>query len=270
MEQIKNRFAYPLILLKQLVKTDFKLRYQGSVLGYLWSLLRPLSLFTILYMVFVNFLKLDSGTPYYASYLLLGIVLWNFFAEITVGSVGSIVGKGDLLRKINFPRYVIVLASSVSAFINLLFNMIVIGILMAIQHVDISIYALLAPLLLIELYLFALGLAFLLSALYVKLRDLNYIWEVIMQAGFYATPIIYPFSKILLENETVAKILIMNPVAQIIQDMRYILITQRTETVSTVFGSFIYTLIPLSIVVVTFILCARYFRNKAKYFAEEV
>ena len=113
----KNR-----ILLSELVRTDFKLRYQGSVLGYAWSLLRPLMLFLILYIVFVKFLKLGTGIPNYPIYLLLGIVMWSFFAEMTSLSLSSIVGRGDLIRKIRIPRWIIVLSSSVTAVINLFLN----------------------------------------------------------------------------------------------------------------------------------------------------
>ncbi|MGK2896606.1 MAG: ABC transporter permease, partial [Candidatus Saccharimonadales bacterium] len=117
--KLYQRYRYSLILLKELVITEFKLRYQGSVLGYLWSLLKPLFLFTILYFVFVFFLRVGSDIPHWPVALLLGIVLWNFFGEITNNGLGSIVGRGDVIRKINFPKYVIVLASSISAFINL-------------------------------------------------------------------------------------------------------------------------------------------------------
>src|SRR3954464_10178150 len=90
-------------LLSELVRTDFKLRYQGSVLGYAWSLLRPLMLFVILYAVFVKVLKTGGGIPHFPIYLLLGIVIWNFFLEMTTQSLGSIVGRGDLIRKISIP-----------------------------------------------------------------------------------------------------------------------------------------------------------------------
>src|SRR3981081_1309190 len=97
-------------LLSELVRTDFKLRYQNSALGYAWSLLRPLLLFLILYVVFVRFLKLGTGVEHYPVYLLLGIVIWNFFTEMTVQSLGSIVARGDLIRKIRIPRWIIVLS----------------------------------------------------------------------------------------------------------------------------------------------------------------
>jgi len=91
------------VLLAELVRTDFKLRYQGSVLGYTWSLLRPLLLFSILYLVFIKFLKVNYGVPHSAVYLLLGIVLWNFFLEVTSGSLSSIVARGDLIRRLKYP-----------------------------------------------------------------------------------------------------------------------------------------------------------------------
>jgi ABC-2 type transport system permease protein len=124
-------------LISELVRTDFKLRYQGSVLGYAWSLLRPLLLFVILYIVFVKFLKLGTGIPHFPVYLLLGIVIWNFFVEMTVQSLGSIVGRGDLIRKIRIPRWTIVFSSSISALINFFLNLIVIAIFMLINHVDV-------------------------------------------------------------------------------------------------------------------------------------
>src|ERR1700693_6306796 len=113
-------------LLSELVRTDFKLRYQGSILGYAWSLLRPLLIFLILYIVFVKFLKLGTGVPHYPVYLLLGIVFWNFFYEMTMQSLTSIVGRGDLIRKIRIPRWIIVVSSSVSALINFLLNLFVV------------------------------------------------------------------------------------------------------------------------------------------------
>src|SRR5881394_2372508 len=113
-------------LLAELVRTDFKLRYQGSLLGYAWSLLRPLLLFLILYIVFVKFLKLGKGIPHYPVSLLLGIVIWNFFSEMTSQSLTSIVGRGDLIRKIRIPRWIIVLSSSISALISLGLNLVVV------------------------------------------------------------------------------------------------------------------------------------------------
>jgi ABC-2 type transport system permease protein len=166
-EKSKTRFRYPAILLREIVKSDFKVRYQGSVLGYIWSLLRPLFMFAILYVIFGVFLKAKENIPHYPAYLLLGVLLWNFFAEITTGSVSAIVGKGDLIRKLNFPKYVIILAVSLSAFINLLLTLVVFSIVMAITHVDLTWAAIIILPLIVELYMLAIGLAFFLSALFV-------------------------------------------------------------------------------------------------------
>ncbi|MBS7346767.1 MAG: ABC transporter permease, partial [Candidatus Sacchiramonaceae bacterium] len=110
----KNR-----VLLYELVKTDFKLRYQGSFLGVLWSVLKPLMLFAVMYTVFVRFLKFTDGTPTYPIVLLLGISLWSFFTEATSVGMQSIVGRGDILRKINFPKYIIILSAMASSLISL-------------------------------------------------------------------------------------------------------------------------------------------------------
>lgn len=270
MKQLKQRYRYSLILLKQLVKTDFKIRYQGSVLGYLWTLLRPLALFTVLYVVFVKFLSVGDQVPYFAVYLLLGIVFWNFFVEVTTGSVGAIVGKGDLMRKLSFPRYVIIVAGSFSAFINLLINMLVVFFFMFLSGVPWRINGLLIVFPLFELFIFSLSVGLLLGALYVRFRDINYIWEVALQAGFYATPILYPISLVVAMSLPVAKILMLNPMAQMIQDARSFLVTSETQTISTIYGNEWARLIPVSIVLVTAVVAVRYFRKRAPYFAEEV
>lgn len=267
MDRIKQRYSYAIILLKQLVQTDFKLRYQGSVLGYIWSLLRPLALFVILYIVFAKFLRIGDAIPHFPVYLLLGIVLWNYFAEVTSGSVSAIVARGDLIRKLNFPKYVIVLAGSFSALINLVINFIVIGLFMILNNVDIHAEILWLPLIVFELFVFALALAFFLSAAFVRFRDISYIWEVVMQGAFYATPILYPLT---LVPVFAAKLLLLNPMAQIIQDARFVTVTNETVTISTLYSSGWYRLIPLGIAFVLVIVSALYFKRSSKSFAENV
>jgi ABC-2 type transport system permease protein len=255
-------------LLAELVRTDFKLRYQGSVLGYAWSLLRPLLLFLILYIVFVKFFNLGKGVPHFPVYLLLGIVIWNFFNEMTVQSLGSIVGRGDLIRKIRIPRWIIVLSSSISALINLFLNLLVVCVFLLANHVDLLRTTLWLPLILLEVYVFALGLSLFLSAAFVKYRDVGYIWEVILQAGFYLTPILYPLSKI--TNITFQKLLMVNPMGQTIQAARYSVVTHETVTAHQVFNGGWYMYIPYAIVVMTIVAGTLYFKSQAKYFAENI
>jgi ABC-2 type transport system permease protein len=265
-----KKYRYSLILLRELVITEFKLRYQGSALGYLWSLLRPLFLFVILYFVFVYFLRIGDGIPHWPVALLVGIVLWNFFSEITNNGVTSIVNRGDVIRKINFPKYVIVLAGSVSALINLAINLVVIGVFMVINGVELSWSALLAPLYIFELFAFALGLSFILSTLFVRLRDVNYIWEIIMQALFYASAIIYPIAFVLERSSTLGQIMLLNPIAQSIQDVRHNLISDVNPTLYTLSGDILISLIPAVLVVVTLVFGAWFFKKKSPTFAEKV
>jgi ABC-2 type transport system permease protein len=228
-------------------------------------------MFAILYVIFGVFLKAKANIPHYPAYLLLGILLWNFFGEITTGSVGAIVGKGELLRKINFPKYVIILAVSISAFINLILNFVVFAIVMLLTHVGLTSHALLIIPLIGELFILSIGLAFFLSALFVHFRDVTYIWEVIMQAGFYATPILYPLSYVTLTSAALAKYMMLNPLAQIIQDARYVLVTPVSQTVGDFWGEDKWIwLIPISLSIAMLIVGATYFRNHSRRFAEEV
>ncbi|MEI7918240.1 MAG: ABC transporter permease [Candidatus Saccharibacteria bacterium] len=257
------------ILLRELVITDFKLRYQGSVLGYAWSLLKPLFLFAIMYVVFGVLVKLGS-VEHYPVYLLFGIILWTFFAEATNQGLASIVGRGGVIRKVSFPKYIIVLSTTISALVNLMINLFIVFVFMFISGVQIQLSIIMLPLYLAEIYLIALGLAFLLSTLNVKYRDTSHIWEIIMQAAFYATPIIYPLTTVMDKSVVAAKILMMNPIAQAIQDARYSLITHQTITVSSLFNNEWYVLIPLGIAILLLVIGALYFKKNSKYFAENV
>lgn len=255
-------------LLSELVRTDFKLRYQGSILGYTWSLLKPLMLFAILYVVFVKFLRIGGDVPHFPIYLLLGIVLWTFFAEMTSQGLGSIVGRGDLIRKIRIPRWIIVVSASVSALINLALNLLVVFVFLILNNVDLSQTAAWLPLILLEIYILGLGVSLFLAAAFVKYRDITHIWEVIMQGAFYATPILYPIS--LITNIDYQRILLLNPMAQAIQDARYALVTHETITISSAFGSSLARFIPLLLCIALLVGGVMYFKKEAKHFAENL
>jgi len=255
------------ILLRELVKTDFKLRYQGSVLGYVWAVLRPLMMFAIMYVVFVHFLRFGADVPHFAVALLLGQVLWTFFTESTGQGMRIIVERGDLLRKINFPKYIIILSATIGALINLSINLGVVLIFAVINGVDFQWHILLVPLLIIQLYVLSLGLAFGLSALFVRFRDVGQIWDVIVQGAFFATPIIYPITMVMAQSEFAARLLMLNPMAQIIQDTRYLVVSPANMT--------IWEMLPLQfavlpvILTVTIAICSSlYFRRHSKRFAE--
>lgn len=249
-----------------MISTDFKIRYQGSVLGYFWSLLKPLFLFAILYVVFTYIIPLGKGVEHFAVYLIIGVVLWNFFSEATTIGAGSVVAKGDLIRKISIPRYLVVMASSISAFINLGLSLIVVFAFALLNGISPSFEWLLIIPLALELFLFALGLSFFLAAAFVKYRDITYIWEVVLQAGFYASAIIYPLIAV---PEELRKWFFINPIVQIIQDARFVIATDSTITIwNTV--SLPYVLIPFGIITAIGLLSWRYFKKKSVYFAEDI
>lgn len=254
-------------LLAELVRTDFKLRYQGSVLGYAWSLLKPLFMFAILYVVFVKFLKIGGSIPHYPIYLLLGIVMWNFFTEMTGQSLTSIVGRGDLIRKISIPRWIIVVSASVSALISLGLNLLVVAVFLLLNNVELTWRIALLPLSLLEVYIFALGVSFFLAAAFVKFRDLSNIWDIVIQAGFYLTPILYPLTVI--PNVMYQKILMLNPMAQSIQDARYNVVTRDSITTWSLIQDW-KAFIPLMFVTLVLIIGIWYFRRESMHFAENL
>lgn len=257
------------ILLREMIKTDFKLRYQGSLVGHLWSVLKPMMLFSIMYVVFVHFLRFDDQAPYYPIRLLLGMVTWNFFSEATNMGMMSIVSRGDLLRKLHFSKEIIVFSSVIGASINYAINLGVVLFFALVSGVRFDWQLLFVFPLFVELVLLATGCAFILATFFVKFRDIGPIWEVILQAGMYATPIIYSLSFIIQRGQpSLAKILILNPMAQIIQDLRHFLIYSGSLTVRDVIDLPWIAVIPYLIPILIFGLGYTIFRKQANYFAE--
>ncbi|MBQ6414484.1 ABC transporter permease [Candidatus Saccharibacteria bacterium] len=261
----KNR-----VLLSELTKTDFKLRYQGSVLGYLWALLRPLMMFAILYVVFAKLLRFGGDIPHYPVYLLTGTTMWSFFTECTSQGIQAMIIRGDLIRKISFPKYIVVVSATLTAVINMLINLAVVVIFALINGVTPSWTWLLVPLSLVELYTLALGISFLLGAINVKYRDITSIWDVCVQALFYAVPIIYPVSMVASSSVIAAKIILLNPIAQAIQDIRHNLITHETITTWNYLENPLLEFLPIILIIFVLVFAALYFRKKSKFFAEEI
>lgn len=206
-------------LLWVIAANDFKLRYYGSYLGYLWSLLKPLSLFGVMWFVFSTFVRWDI--PNYQLYLLLGIMIWNFFAESTTMGLASLATKVGIIKKVYFPRIIVVLASTVSAFIGLFFNLLVFFVFALLAGISFHLYMLLFVFILIPLYVLCVGMSLLLAGLYIKFRDINQVWEVLLQVGFWLSLIVYPLGFV---PEHYRFFLLLNPITGIIQYARIILI----------------------------------------------
>lgn len=255
-----------LSLVKEIAITDFKLKYQGSVFGYLWSLVKPLAYFGALYLVFNNFFKLGKAIPNYPIYLLLGVVLFTFWGEATTVSMYSIASRGDLIRKIYFPRIVLVIASTITSTITLILNLSIVILLALISGVHFGPSTLLLLPLIIEVYLFVVGVSFYLSALFVKFRDVGHIWEVGNQILFYATPIVYPLA---LVPTKFAKFMMLSPLAQVIQDSRKVFVNP--EALSTIdYWKLPFSYFPPLLVLTILVSGYFVFQKMASKFAEEI
>lgn len=261
-----NSFNY-FSLIKEIALTDFKLRYKGSFLGYLWSLMKPIAMFAVLYIVFTSVFKIGDDVENFAVYLLLGIVFWEFFTETTNGSIDAIVSRGDLIRKIYFPRIVLVVSRIFTALLTLTMNLIAVSLFMIFTGVDfINANIIYLPLLAIQFIVLVMGIAFVLSSLFVRFRDIGHIWDVVTRALFYATPILYPLT---LVPESFGKFLMLNPLAQILQDVRYILVTKESLRVSD-FLAPQHLWIPYVLPFIIFIFGVWVYEKSASKFAENV
>ena len=271
-ETIRKRYSYAWVVLRGLVKTDFRLRYQGSFLGMAWSVLKPLMLFCVMYVVFGKFLRMTDGTPTYPVVLLMGISAWNFVGEATSIGLRSVVDRGDLLRKIHFPNYIVVVSATVGSLISLGINFIVVLVFALFNHVQFTWRVLLVPLNVLQLYLLTLGVTLVLAPLSVFFRDVAHIWEVLQQVLFYSMPIIYPLSYVLDRGGFYAKLArfeLLNPFAQAIQDIRHNLLAPASQpTVWNLFHSWIPKAFPLALTAAFLALGVYLFRRNTSKFAE--
>jgi ABC-2 type transport system permease protein len=253
-----------------LAVTDWKLRFFGSVLGYFWSLLRPLLLFGILYVVFSQIVGVGTGVAHYPLILLAGIVLYFTFGEMTGGSVTSMVDRETLVRKVSFPRMAIPLSVTMVAALNMLLNLVTIAIFVAASGVQPRWTWLLIPLPLIGLIVFGMGLAMLLSALYVPFRDVRPIWDVVSQALFYATPILYPIEKLAEQSDALVKVAMSNPLAVLIQEFRHFLLGSEAPSAAQAIGGAEWLLIPAAVFVGVTALGFWVFNRMAPHAAEQL
>ena len=260
-----RRFAY---LSVTLAITDFKLRFFGSALGYLWQLMRPLMLFGVLYFVFSHFIKVGEAVPYYPVVLLRNILLFTFFQDGT-GAVSSVVDREGVVRKIQFPRMAIPVATVLTAALNFTLNAVVIVIFAVASGVRVHGSWIQVPLILTVLVVFILGLAMFLSAAYVRYRDVKPIWEVTLQVLFYASPVIYALETIDV-SETVRQLLALNPIAMILIQFRHAVIDPTAPSAAEMAGGAVWLLIPLGLIAATFVLGYWYFNRAAPRIAEEL
>jgi ABC-2 type transport system permease protein len=255
--------------------TQWKLRFFGSALGYVWQLVRPLLLFAVLYVFFTKISHVSSGLgrsgQFYGSQLLASIVLFTFFGESTAGAVRSVLDSEGVVRKIQFPRLVIPLSIVLLALFNLSLNLVVVTIFALIEGVRPMLTWLELPLIVIALAMLCTGIAMLLSSLFVYFRDVQPIWEVVMQVIFYASPIIIPIKTVQKNlSPALLHIYMLNPLAVIFQQFRHAYITHNTPSAGALLGSMAALAEPIAIIVVIFALGFYVFNRTAPRVAEDL
>jgi ABC-2 type transport system permease protein len=256
-----------LLVARALASTEFKLRYFGSVLGYLWTLLKPLMLFGVLYVLFTHIVRIGKGVDHYPVMLLTGIVLYVFFSEATTGALGSLVARENLLRKVSFPRAAIPVAVSMTAAANFALGLVVVIALALFNGVEVRATWLLFPLLVLALVGFAIAVSLLLSVLYVRFRDVSPIWEVVLQLTFWGTPIFYTIETV---PHGLRHLIMASPFAVIVQQSRHWLIDPHTLSASAASGGWERLLIPLAIYLGVCLISVVTFRRLAPRAAEEL
>jgi ABC-2 type transport system permease protein len=250
-----------------LAATDFKLRFFGSALGYLWTLMRPLLLFGVLYVVFTEIVRFGGDVKHYPVYLLMAIVLFTYFSETTSRGVGSLVERENLLRKVRFPRLVIPLSVALHALFNLGLNLIVVFVFVFASGIEPRLAWLELVPLLVLLILLSTGVTMLVSALYVRYRDVQPIWEVALQMLFYASPVIYVTSTF---PDSVEQEAMVNPITAILTQARHAIVDPEAPTAADAMGGAAWLLVPLFVVIAVFVLGAWVFAREAPRIAEDL
>jgi ABC-2 type transport system permease protein len=258
-------------LTRALAVTEFKLRFFGSVLGYAWQVMRPLLLFGVLYVLFTQVIDISADIPLYGVALLLGLVLYTFLSESTGGAVSSIVDRENLVRKIEFPRLAVPLSVVLTALFNLSLNLGVVVVFLLASGGSVRWSWLEMIPLVVLLAILASGMAMLLSALFVRARDIKPIWDVVLQVLFYGSPIFYAIETVQQSAPSwVAKALMINPFAAILQQARHAVVSPKYDTAASAIGGTWRLLAPLAIIAIVFVVGYAVFRRAAPRLAEDL
>ena len=250
-----------------LAVTDFKLRFYGSVLGYVWTLARPFLFFGVIYFVFTEIVGLDKNVPNYGVYILFALVLFQFFGEVTGNCLGSLVARESMLRKMRFPRLVIPLSVVLTALFNLGMTLIAVFVFALASGVYPRVSWLELPVIIALLTLFATGVGLLLSALFVRYRDVQPIWDVTSQLLFYASPVLYVATMV---PESYQRAYLANPIAALLTEMRHAVVDPTSRHVWDAIGAPERLLLPTAIVVGTLVLGLWVFKREAPRIAENL
>ena len=229
-------------LLNELIARDIKIKYRRSVLGVLWTLLNPLCMMIVLSVVFSNLFKFDIEN--FPVYLLSGQLIFNFYSESTTNSMSAILSNGPLIKKIYVPKYLFVLSRVFSSTINLLASFTAMVCVMLAMRVELHYTVLLAPIPLMFIVLFSLGVGLILSAITVKFRDIMHLYSVFVTALMYLTPVIYPMSIL---PDWLSPIVMLNPITNILQMFRSVMLYNSLPTLGSLVTASVESVVMLAL-----------------------
>jgi ABC-2 type transport system permease protein len=263
-----------------IARSEFKLKFFGSALGYLWQVMRPLLLFGVLYVFFVVVFEVDkakgAAAQFYGAQLLGSIVLFTFFGEAASGAVRSVVDRENLVRKVQFPRLAIPISVVLLALFNLGLNLVVVMVFALIEGVHPMLSWLELPLIVLMLTVLTMGIAMMLSVLFVRFRDISPIWEVVSQILFYASPVIIPAEAV---REKLAHgsldhflyhVYTLNPLVAVFQQFRHAMINHSVLSAGQIMGSWAALIEPLAIVAAIIVIGFWFFNREAPHIAEDL
>jgi ABC-2 type transport system permease protein len=261
---LRARLAYLMRVLRVMASIEFKIKYVDSALGYVWSLAKPLTYFAVLWVVFGRFF--DTGISNFPLYLLIGIVLFTFFTDAVGMMLPSIVTRGAILRRMAFPPLVIPISASLTASMTFCVNLVAVTVFIAASRVQPSADWLLVVPLLLELYLFIVGVGLIIATLFVRFRDMGPLWELVAQLLLFASPIMYPITIL---PEWAQKIALANPFVQVLQDIRLVVLGKSSDIESLLVNAH-PRILPISIAVATLLVGLWLYRRDSPRFAERV
>lgn len=221
-----------MFLLQQLVSRDFKVKYKRSILGVVWSLLYPLLTMAVMAIVFSNVFKFSTPGVSYLAYLLSGLVMFNYFSEASNLAMSSVVANFSLLNKIYIPKYIFPLSKCLFVGINFLLTLIPLYVVLFATGTGINIYHIFLPYAFLCLFMFTLGMGFILSAVSVFLRDMFYIYGIVLTIWQYFTPLFYSITMLPSNLQSLFK---LNPLYLFIDSVREIVLYSRMPSVTTLF-----------------------------------
>ena len=247
---------------------EFRLKFFGSVLGYFWQLVRPLLLFGVLYFVFTQLVRVGGEVKNYPVMLLMGIVIYTFFSEATSNAVGSVLARETLVRKVHFPRLVIPLSVVLTTYMNFILNFVAVIAFVLASGIDPAWSWLEIVPLVLGLGVLCTGIGTAISALFVRYRDVEPIWDVSLQIAFYASPILYPIEVI--PDERLQHVMMFSPLAVIVQQARHALIDPTAPSAAEAIGGAPRLLIPVGITIAVCVAGYVIFNRSAPHIAEEL